>query len=177
MVVRKLVAAALGAVALFSAGAADAALVLVGSWQLNGGSANGAALSAQHAAAQLFGRQPTDYSVSTDPVGVDLQAWYLVLGTKGSVAIADQSATSFAGSDLSAYTFDAVLTAEQDRFVNYAFRAGVPEAATWMMMIVGFGAAGAMLRCRRTGVAWSRSGRAFDRSPWLEPSLTDLAAS
>ncbi|WP_293682110.1 PEPxxWA-CTERM sorting domain-containing protein [uncultured Phenylobacterium sp.] len=152
MTVVKKIAGALGAIALFGAGAADAALIYVGSWQLNGGSADGRALSAQQAAAQIFGGLPADYSISTagdDPGDVDLLAFYSVLGSPGSIVVGDQSATVDGKDDLSAYTFDVALTRDQDQFVNYAFRTGVPEPATWTMLIMGFGTTGAIIRRRR----------------------------
>jgi hypothetical protein len=151
---RKLAAAGAAATLLFSAGAADAALVFVGSWRLNAGPANPAPASAQQVAAKLFGGDPVDYFISTagENVGaINELAFYGVIGSPGSVVIDGHASTSFSGQDISAYVGDASI---EDRFVNYAFKDDptvgvVPEPSAWGLLIVGFGVAGAALRGRR----------------------------
>ena len=153
----KLLAAGAAATILFSAGAADAAKVFVGKWRLTDGPVPSSALSAQEAAAQLFGGNAADYFISTageNAAAIDLQAHYVLIGLPGAQAITDQDAKDIAGFDISAYGFDAELAAEQDLFWNYAFveritGPGIPEPATWALMIGGFGLAGAALRRRR----------------------------
>ncbi|MEW5687847.1 MAG: PEPxxWA-CTERM sorting domain-containing protein [Pseudomonadota bacterium] len=96
-------------------------------------------------------------------------------GAGGSIALGYFSAANFAGS-LGLAAFDYTLTDADRAFIgtepNYwegsdfklAFRpdtysltsepgslAGVPEPASWALMITGFGGAGAMLRRRRQG--------------------------
>ena len=158
MQVRKLLAAGAAATTLFAAGAADAAIVFVGSWLLNEGEADGGALSGQQAAALIFGGDAADYSISTrgaDASEINGRAWYLLVDFPGAGVFNDaQNATDFAGLDISAYGFDASLTPDQSRFVNYAFKddantGGVPEPAAWALMIAGFGLAGAGVRRRR----------------------------
>lgn len=154
MGIRKILAASVMAATTFVAGAANAALVFVGSWNVNDGLADSGPLSAQQAAAQLFGGTAADYSISTlgdDPLDVDFQAYYVVFGVPGATFLGAQDATSFFGFGLSAYAHDPELA---DRFINYAFverttGPGIPEPATWALMITGFGLAGAALR-RRT---------------------------
>jgi hypothetical protein len=155
---RKLLAAGAAATILFSAGAANAAKVLVGSWRLTDGPAPSAALSAQEAAAQLFGGNAADYFISTEVAKINEEAWYVIVGMPGNVLVDSQGSKDFFGLDISAYAFDAVLAAEEDRFVNYAFREqavgpGIPEPATRALMIGGFGLAGAALRRRRAATA------------------------
>lgn len=156
---RMLTAGAVGALALFSAGAADAALVFVDSWRLTDGPATDKPLSAQEAAARLFGGDASDYVISTAGSAVakiNHQAWYVNFDFPGFAVIDGEGATqdSF-GSGLSAYAFDADVASEADRFINYAFRdepdpgPGIPEPATWALMIGGFGITGAALRRRR----------------------------
>lgn len=155
MHLRTFLAAAGAATALFTAGAAHAALVFVGSWQVNDGPVDASPLSAREAAAQLFGGSALDYTISTagsNASAIDSLAWYAILGLDGAVVVDGQDATSFSGFDISAYAFDPDI---EDRFVNYAFveqdvGPGVPEPALWALMIGGFGLAGAGLRRRRT---------------------------
>lgn len=154
----KLFAAGAAATILFSAGAADAAKVLVGSWRLTDGPAPSAALSAQEAAAQLFGGNAADYFISTDGQQINEEAYYVIIGLPGNLLVDSQSSKDFFGMDISAYAFDADLAVEGDRFVNYAFieriaGPGIPEPATWALMIGGFGLAGAALRRRRAAAA------------------------
>lgn len=154
---RTFLAAAGAATALFTAGSADAALVFVSSWDAVGGPADYGPLSGQEAAALLFGGDASDYVISTagDSVAtIDFQAWYLGEAIPGAIFIGAQDATEFLGGALTAYGYDAEVSAGS--FMNYAFREGgagaAPEPATWALMICGFGLAGAGLR-RRTARA------------------------
>lgn len=159
MMFRKFLAAGAAATMLFAAGAADAALVFVGSWGVNDGDAGSGPLSGQQAAALLFGGNAGDYLISTagDAVSdINGQAWYLLVGFDDTVLNDAQDATDFFGLDITAYGHDATLTGA-GRFVNYAFKddgvtGGVPEPATWALMIGGFGLMGAALRRRRAAL-------------------------
>lgn len=153
MRLRKLLAVGAAAATLLAAGAADAALVLVGSWNVNDGATDSGPLSGQQAAALIFGGSAADYVISTEGDAINHQAWYLVLGFEDTVFNDAHDATDFFGFDISAYGHDDTLTGAS-RFVNYAYKddgltGGVPEPATWALMIAGFGLAGAGLRRRR----------------------------
>jgi hypothetical protein len=154
----KLLAAGAAATILFTAGAANAALVLIGSWQVNDGPSNPAAASAKQIAAQLFGGDPADYFISTVGGNVNHLAYYGLVDFPGNgVVLTDDDVSSFSGfGGISAYVDDDSI---EDGFVNYAFRdvkgngTSVPEPATWALMIGGFGLAGAALRRRRAATA------------------------
>lgn len=185
MLFRSVLAAAVTSAALLSAGAADAAYVFAGSWQVGQGPAwDGSggdgplAYTAQEAAALLFGGKASDYMISTagqDLADADKVAWYSILGS--GIGILDQDYSvkylgkyygptfdhengSFAVA--SAYVNDFAVG---DRFTNYAFHfvddaGAIPEPAAWALMIAGFGLAGAALRRRslRTIPAPARKG-------------------
>jgi hypothetical protein len=152
---RKLLAAGAAATTLLAAGAADAAIVFVGSWELNTG-LDDAPLSGQEAAALIFGGDPADYFISTEGESVaqiNYRAWYAYIGLPDTVGIDEQDVKSSLGFDLSAHVNDPTL----GKYVNYAFKddgnvGGVPEPATWALMIAGFGLAGAGLRRRRAAL-------------------------
>jgi hypothetical protein len=156
---RTFLAAGAAATTLFAAGAADAALVFVSSWELTDGPADYGPLSGQQAAALLFGGNASDYVISTageDVADIDFQAWYLGEAFPGAAINRAQDATNFLG-DITAYGFDPEVAKEASRFVNYAFRddgltGSAPEPATWALMIAGFGLAGAGLRRRRAAL-------------------------
>jgi hypothetical protein len=158
MKLRNLFAAATAATVLGLAGAAQAALVFVGSWQINDGPTDPVAMSAQQVAALLFGGDPAEYFISTagdDASDVNLQAHYVILGLPDVTYLGGQGETEVAGFELSAYAFAPDV---EDRFINYAFveRAvgpGIPEPATWALLIGGFGLAGGVLRRRRAALA------------------------
>ena len=153
---RKFLAAGAAATTLFAAGAADAAIIFVGSWNLNEG-LDDAPLSGREAAALIFGGDPEDYLISTEGPGVssiNFRAWYAYIGLPDTVGVDLQDVNESAGFDLSAYVNDPSL----GEYVNYAFKddatvGGVPEPATWALMIGGFGLAGAALRRRRAATA------------------------
>src|SRR4051794_32607251 len=98
MLFRRVLAAAVAATALLSAGVADAAYVFAGSWRVDQGPAwdgsggNGPlAYSAQEAAALLFGGQASEYVISTAGksfADADKVAWYSILGS--GIGILDQ---------------------------------------------------------------------------------------
>ncbi|WP_235976473.1 PEPxxWA-CTERM sorting domain-containing protein [Sandaracinobacteroides hominis] len=160
----------LAAAAVLAAHSADAAsYVYVGSWAVDDGPHWGvvpAAYTGQEAAALLFGGSASDYAISTlgSAVGdIDFLSWVSTWG--GACAnnvfpcgtkVAQGSVISTGGlyasvGDQSAYVKDWAVGAE---YANYAFRVsdmgGVPEAATWAMMIAGFGMVGFAMRRRAT---------------------------
>jgi hypothetical protein len=157
MKLRNFIAAATAAGVLGLAGAAQAALVFVGSWQINGGPTDAVAMSAQQVAALLFGGDPAEYFISTageDASDVNQLANYVVLDFPDTVYLGGQGETSVAGFGISAYAFAPDI---EDRFMNYAFvervGPGVPEPAAWALLIGGFGLAGSVLRRRRSALA------------------------
>ena len=85
----------------------------------------------------------------SDASQINFRAWYAFIGLPDTVGVDDQDVNSAFGFDLSAYVNDGSLGS----YVNYAFKddgrvGGVPEPATWALMIAGFGLAGAGLRRR-----------------------------
>lgn len=167
-----LAVAALSAVASLPA---QAATIFAGSWRVDQGPhwssspPNGPlAYTGQEAAALLFGGTASDYAISTIDAAVgniNNSAWYSVIGYSGAVLLAENYSSKYLGqfygptfgyptqdpnASASAYVSDNASGAD---FRNYAFRIdnapAVPEPATWMMMLVGFGALGAAMR-RRT---------------------------
>jgi hypothetical protein len=169
-------AAALGVLAVaMSAAPASAAWVYVGSWSVGDGPNwwdNPAVYTGQEAAALLFGGTATDYAISTAGSDVSLinfrahvDGWgdstYLFTG--GADVAQDYSLDTGGsgynsnpgfGTAYSAYVRDHSY-AGQSNTLNYAFRwensGGVPEPATWAMMIMGFGLVG--FAARRRGIA------------------------
>jgi hypothetical protein len=168
-------AAAAAAVALGSAAPASAALVYVGSWEVDQGPAwysappNGPlAYTGQQAAALLFGGSASEYVISTNGSSVaDIndEAWYSVIGYDGNQGnggslFPDNYSSTYLGlyygptdgypygdpsAPASAYVSD---NAQGPTFTNYAF-INVPEPATWALLILGVGMVGFAAR-RRT---------------------------
>ena len=168
---RILFASAISLAAL-AATPAGAAVTFAGSWEVDSGPnwasapPNGPlAYSGQEAAALLFGGSASQYVISTvdnNVADINNQAWYSVIGLGGGHMFADNYSDKYLGQfygptsgypfgDLtapaSAYVDDNAVGAD---FTNFAFRvSGVPEPATWTMLILGFGGIGMMLRRRR----------------------------
>ena len=157
---------------------ANAALVYVGSWQVDqgpgwlSGETGPLAYTAQEAAAHLFGGQAGAYSVSTAGskiADIDGQAWYSILGIGVGIFEQDYSSKYLGlyygpNADHDSGKFGPVSAFVNDwavgaRFTNYAFRddavvgSGTPEPGAWALMILGFGGVGAAMRRRRIAVA------------------------
>jgi PEP-CTERM motif len=158
--------AATAAVA-FSASANAASYVYVGSYKPADGptwTSNPLAYSGVGAAAFLFGGVASDYAISTidnTVANINHLANYEVIGI-GSRVFADNYFRGTEGTthyqdvyvgDPATDTVSAYVSDFNNQNVNYVFRldaqGAVPEASTWMMMIVGFGAAGGAMRYRR----------------------------
>lgn len=176
---KMLVSAAVLAAAAFAT-QASAGIVYVGSWEVdqgpswsNGPAVGQLAYTGQEAAALLFGGSPADYVISTidsNPADVNDMAWYSILGynPNGGSLLADDYSNKYEGQyygptldyprgdpngPASAYIYD---NAKGPGFTNYAFRVtGVPEPATWAMLLLGLAGLGAALRTarRRDGAA------------------------
>src|SRR5215831_16133670 len=155
-------ALAVGAVA----SSAHASHLFVGSWEVDQGPSwtiVPPAYTGQEAAALLFGGSPGDYTISTvsaNPHLVDGLTWVSTWGGACGgnfpcgTKVADNSVVNTGGlyaspGDQSSYVQDWAVGSQ---FTNYAFIAGVPEPATWAMMLIGVGALGATMR-RRTAKA------------------------
>ncbi len=132
------------------------------------------AYTGQEAAALLFGGNASDYAISTvgsDPNQINNMAWYSVIGyggnqNNGGSLLADNYNSKYLGqyygptggyplddpnAAASAYVSDNAIGTT---FINYAFRlsdvvSGVPEPATWAMLLFGFAAVSAAMRRRR----------------------------
>lgn len=151
-----------------------------GSWQVDQGPfwsdtpPNGPlAYTGREAAAHLFGGAASHYVISTvdnDPAHINFLAWYSVIGyggnqNNGGSILADNYFSKYLDlyygptsgypnqsplAAASAYIDD---NAEGSVFTNFAFvTSGVPEPATWAMLLIGFGGIGFALR-RRHGRA------------------------
>lgn len=165
------------AAAVATTGTANAALTYVGSWEVDQGPSwysappdGPLAYTGQEAAALLFGGSAADYVISTvdaDPADANGMAWYSVIGYVGNQGnggsiLADNYSSKYLGqyygptsgypyedpnAAASAYVSD---NARGSTFINYAFTTGIPEPATWTMMLVGIFGLGAALRARKT---------------------------
>lgn len=123
------------------------------------------AYTGQEAAALLFGGAASHYVVSTvdnDPAHINFSAWYSIIGYSGGHILADDYSNKYLGqyygppigypfgdpnAPASAYISDNALGSE---FRNFAFIAsGIPEPASWAMLLIGFGGIGFAMRRRR----------------------------
>jgi hypothetical protein len=146
-------------------GAAHAGLVYVGDWQVDSGpewTTVPPAYSGQEAAALLFGGTPGEYVISTvnnNPADANDEAWVSTWGGACAGAfpcgtqVAQNSVVSTGGlyespGDTSAYVDDWAVGSQ---YTNYAFlvTAGVPEPASWAMLLAGVGFVGGGLRLNR----------------------------
>jgi hypothetical protein len=170
MNLKMLAASAAAAAVLAAAGAANAAYVFVGSWEVDQGPywpAEPPAYTGQEAAALLFGGNPGDYTISSvdsDPTHIDFQNWISTWGSDPSCnfnfpcgTLAPENFKVASGGlyanpgDTSAYVRDWAIGSQ---FTNYAFTgSATPEPAEWALMLGGFGLAGAALRRRRQALA------------------------
>lgn len=171
---------AFAAMAAFGSVSANATTyTYAGSWQVDQGPSwfgtppNGPlAYTGREAAALLFGGGASHYVVSTvdnDPTHINFSAWYSVIGYGGNQGnggsiLADNYVSKYLGlyyGPTSGYPLQSPLAAasayiddnaEGSTFTNYAFLAsGIPEPATWAMLLIGFGAVGFALRRQRAG--------------------------
>jgi hypothetical protein len=143
-----------------------------GSWQVDQGPdwftsfpTGPLAYTGQEAAALLFGGTASHYVVSTvdnDPAHINFSAWYSIIGYAGGHILADDYNDKYLGlyygppigypkddpkAPASAYIDDNATGSE---FRNFAFIAsGVPEPASWAMLLIGFGGIGFALRRQR----------------------------
>lgn len=152
-----------------------------GSWQVDSGPywagspPNGPlAYTGQEAAALLFGGAASHYAISTvdnNPSHINFSAWYSVIGYSGNQGnggsiLADDYVSKYLGQyygPTSGYPIQSPLAAasayvrdnaQGSNFINFAFvTSGVPEPATWAMLLMGFGAVGFALRRQRAGAA------------------------
>lgn len=156
----------------FAASAAGAVTyTYVGSWAPSDGptwTSNPLAYSGVGAAAMLFGGSASDYAISTidsNASNINFMANYEVIGV-GSAVFGDHYFRGVEGTahyqdvyigDPALDTVSSYVSDFGNRNVNYAFTisgvGAVPEAATWTMLIAGFGLTGAVMRRRRAAMA------------------------
>src|SRR6185312_10964444 len=182
MRVKALLAAAVAAATLATAGAASATIMFVGSWEVDDGPdywPNAPqAYTGQQAAALLFGGNASDYQIYTVDhlvADIDHMAWYSVYayggdnGSGGAKFAQDYSDKGPGGlytdngagfgsrnQSASAYVND---NAGGSQFTNFAFVdvVAIPEPATWALLLTGFFGMGATLRASRRRAAAIRA--------------------
>ena len=172
---RLLAGTAVAAVSLFGATMASAVTyTYVGYWTLGDGpgwDTSPPVYSGVETAALLFGGSASNYVISTvdaNPANINFSTWLDGWGDNytyadGGTPASDTYSLDTGGgynsnpgpdSAYSAYVadnFNPAYGAQNPQFVNYAFSVSgaVPEPATWGLMLVGVGLAGAGLRAAR----------------------------
>jgi len=134
---------------------AQASAGLIGSWEVDQGPSwqpSPTAYTGQEAAALLFGGNPSDYWISTDPNTITHTAWYSIiyvgLGEFAENYTQNTSGLYQTSGDASAYVNDNAIG---PTYTNYAFSAtpGVPEPGTTALVLSGLAASVAVIRRRK----------------------------
>ena len=151
---------------LFAAGAAHAAPVYLGSFQVDDGpnwTTNPQVYSATEAAALLFGGVAANYDISTvssDVAMINNMGWYTIWGISGGTMYAEDYSLdlgapgyndpSGSGTAISAYTDDNAIGSQ---YTNYVFRVdqggSVPEPGSLPLMVLALAGVAALRRYKR----------------------------